>query len=39
LPPKVKVLLETANLDRVFEVCADEAAALASISKAGGARH
>jgi bifunctional UDP-N-acetylglucosamine pyrophosphorylase/glucosamine-1-phosphate N-acetyltransferase len=36
LPPKVKVLLETANLDRVFEVCTDEAAALASISKAGG---
>jgi bifunctional UDP-N-acetylglucosamine pyrophosphorylase/glucosamine-1-phosphate N-acetyltransferase len=34
LPLKVKVLLETANLDRVFEVCADEAEALASFSKA-----
>ena len=30
LPMKVKVLLETANLDRVFEVRADEAEAVAS---------
>jgi bifunctional UDP-N-acetylglucosamine pyrophosphorylase/glucosamine-1-phosphate N-acetyltransferase len=36
LPTKVKVLLETANLDRVFEVCADEAEALASLSKTEG---
>ena len=31
LPLKVKVLLETANLDRVFEVCADEAEAVANL--------
>jgi bifunctional UDP-N-acetylglucosamine pyrophosphorylase/glucosamine-1-phosphate N-acetyltransferase len=34
LPPRVKVLLETANLDRVFDVCADEAEALASLRQA-----
>lgn len=37
LPAKVKVLLETANLDRVFDVSPDEAAALASLDEAGNA--
>ena len=36
LPPQVRVLLETANLDRVFEVCADEKEALASFGSTEG---
>ena len=33
IPQKVRVLLETANLDRVFEIHPDEAQALASFGK------
>ncbi|MFB3922460.1 MAG: STAS domain-containing protein [Terriglobia bacterium] len=33
IPQKVRVLLETANLDRVFEIHPDEAAALVSFGE------
>ena len=37
IPPKVRVLLETANLDRVFEIHPDEAEALASFGEKASA--
>jgi len=37
IPPKVRVLLETSNLDRVFEIHPDEAQALASFGEKASA--